>query len=89
MLKRLVLNLISFVLLLNSVSSYVAVSPTWLTSPYFRASNQKVINSNTNSASTPTYAFTFSSAMTGIPNLAYGIKSYRGNYDKTFRYGSA
>jgi hypothetical protein len=51
-----------------------------LTSNFFRAGNEKVINSFTGSSQWPfaSYTFTFSSPLTGIPNLAYGIKRYRG-----------
>jgi hypothetical protein len=37
-----------------------------------------VISTLTGNTSTPTYTFTFSSALSGVPNLAYGIKNYRG-----------
>jgi hypothetical protein len=33
----------------------------------------------TGSAIDPIHTFTFSSALPGIPNLAYGIKEYKGN----------
>lgn len=60
-------------------SAYNTTQPTWVTSPYFRAGNNKVISTTTGAGSKPTYTFTFSSALSGVPNLAYGIKNYRGN----------
>ena len=67
------------VICLIEVNSYTSVSPTWLTSSYFRAGNQIIISSATGNSSKPSFVFTFSSALSGIPNLAYGIKNYRGN----------
>ena len=64
--------------LVNSTKSYDSVAPKWLTSPYFRAGNQAVIATLTGNSSTPTFTFTFSSALSANPNLAYGIKNYRG-----------
>ena len=58
---------------------YLSAAPEWLTSTYFRANNEDVIATLTGSSSTPTYTFTFSSALPGVPNLAYGIKNYMGN----------
>ena len=53
-------------------------SPVWVTSNYFRAGNQNVISTLTgkNANPPPTYTFTFSSPLTGIPELGYGIKNY-------------
>lgn len=62
----------------NDTKTYDSVAPTWLTSPYFRAGNQAVIKTLTGNNQTPTYTFTFSSPLTGLPSLAYGIKNYRG-----------
>lgn len=64
--------------LVNSTKSYDSVAPKWLTSPYFRAGNQAVIATLTGNSVTPTFIFTFSSALSADPNLAYGIKNYRG-----------
>jgi hypothetical protein len=64
--------------LVNSTKSYDSVAPKWLTSPYFRAGNQAVIATLTGNSVTPTFTFTFSSALSANPNLAYGIKNYRG-----------
>ncbi len=71
------LILISIFYFVNPLN-YTSVSPTWLTSNFFRAGNEAVINSLTGNSSTPRYTFTFTSAMGGVPNLAYGIKQYRG-----------
>jgi hypothetical protein len=65
--------------IVNSTKTYASVPPTWLTSPYFRAGHQAVIQTLTGNNQTPTFTFTFSSALTGSPDLAYGIKNYRGN----------
>ena len=73
--KFLLLNVICLI----GVYSYTSVSPTWLTSSYFRAGNQIIISSATGNSSKPAFVFTFSSALSGIPNLAYGLKDYRGN----------
>ena len=56
-----------------------------MTSPYFRAGYEAVISSFTGSSQYPfaSYTFTFSSALPGVPNLAYGIKKYRGKVDLT------
>jgi hypothetical protein len=64
--------------LLFSSLSYTSVGPTWITSNYMRAGNQDVIATLTGSAIDPIHTFTFSSALPGFPNLAYGIKRYRG-----------
>lgn len=55
-----------------------SVAPIWLTSNYMRAGNENVIKELTGEAIDPIYTFTFSSALPGIPNLAYGIRRYRG-----------
>ena len=65
-------------LLYRTISQSVFVEPVWVTSDYFRAGNEAVINSLTGSSVTPMYTFTFSSALPGIPNLGYGIKNYEG-----------
>jgi hypothetical protein len=64
--------------LVDPNKNYTSVPPTWLTSPYFRAGSQAVITTLTGNDQTPVFTFTFSSPLTGIPNLAYGIKNYRG-----------
>ena len=64
--------------LVDPNKNYTSVPPTWLTSPYFRAGNQAVITTLTGNNLTPVFTFTFSSPLTGIPNIAYGIKNYRG-----------
>ena len=72
--------LILFCNICHIASQYTEVDPIWITSPYFRANNEPVINVLTGSSSTPRYTFTFSSALPGLPNLAYGIKGYKGIY---------
>ncbi len=46
-----------------------------------RAGNEDVISQLTGQAIDPIYTFTFSSALPGVPNLAYGIRRYRGIFD--------
>ena len=60
--------------------SYTSNAPTWLTSPFFRAGQEEVISTFTGSSQYPfrSYTFTYSSALPGVPNLAYGIQKYRG-----------
>ena len=65
-------------LLYTTLHQSIFVEPVWVTSNYFRAGNEAVINSLTGSSVTPMYTFTFSSALPGIPNLGYGIKNYEG-----------
>ena len=60
------------------VSAYTTDLPIWVTSPLFRAGHNAVISSFTGSGTNPQYIFTFSSPLSGVPNLAYGIKGYRG-----------
>jgi hypothetical protein len=65
--------------IVTSDKNYTSAAPTWLTSSYFRAGNEAVISTFTGSSvPSTTYTFTFSSALPGIPSLAYGIKNYRG-----------
>ena len=59
------------------ISSNTA-QPVWLTSNYFRAGNEDVI-SGSSANSQPSYTFTFSSALSGVPELGYGIKNYEGD----------
>ena len=71
-----------FSYLLTFVFSFnQTVQPIWVTSSYFRAGNQAVISTLTGSSANPPprYTFTFSSPLTGIPELGYGIKNYEGN----------
>ena len=67
-----------FLQLITLANAYQTALPVWLTSPLFRAGNNAVISNFTGSATNPQYTFTFSTALSDIPNLAYGIKGYRG-----------
>ena len=60
------------------INAETSVAALWLTSNYMRAGNENVIKELTGEAIDPIYTFTFSSALPGIPNLAYGIRRYRG-----------
>ena len=68
-------------------SAYNSTSPKWLTSQYFRAGNNRVITTRTSNGNQTYYTFTFSSALSGIPNLAYGVKNYRGKLSFKCRDG--
>lgn len=69
--------------IVSEFKNYTSSDPTWLTSPFFRAGYEDVIKVFTGSNVPSTdYTFTFSSALPGIPNLAYGIKNYRGTSPK-------
>ena len=67
--------------IIHTVSIYTT-PPVWVTSNYVRAGNENVIAVLTNQTTTPipNHNFTFSSPLTGTPNLGYGIKAYEG-YD--------
>lgn len=70
---------ILFCLGIWQIISYRTAAPVWLTSNYFRAGNQPVINRLTGNNETPTFTFLFSTPLPGVPKLAYGIKGYMGN----------
>jgi hypothetical protein len=80
MTKNIGFSLILLVLLITGAKSYTTVSPTWINNPYFCAGNDKVLNSNTNGGQTRTQNIPFTVAFTGVPTIAYGIKSYRGKF---------
>jgi hypothetical protein len=87
MTKNIIFTHLIFVLFVNYVLSFNSNTPTWLTSPYFKAGYNQVISSAQGNTSSPTYTFIFSSIFPSIPKLAYGIKCYRGNFINYFRYG--
>ena len=67
--------------LISAIAAYNTTAPVWITSPLFRAGDKRVIDFNlTGSGTNPRYVFTYSSSLTGVPNLAYGIKAYRGSF---------
>ena len=83
---RLIFFTAFFFLLRDVLSAYTSVAPVWITSPFMRAGNRDVIATLTGASVDPIYTFTFSSALPGIPNLAYGIRSYRGKSLSLFRF---
>ncbi len=75
-------NLVSNIpVIVSPNKNYTTSQPQWLSSPFFRAGNEAVISTLTGKDKTPTYTFTFSSALPGLPSLAYGIKNYRGIFN--------
>lgn len=75
-------NLVSNIpVIVSPNKNYTTSQPRWLSSPFFRAGNEAVIKTLTGKDKTPTYTFTFSSALPGLPSLAYGIKNYRGIFN--------
>ena len=82
MTKNITFTSLIIALFINYVLSFTTNSPTWITSPYFKAGYNQVISSPQGNTSSPTYTFTFSSTFPSIPKLAYGIKCYRGNFLK-------
>jgi|LakMenEpi03Aug12_release.lakeMendotaPanAssembly.Ray.scaffolds.fasta_scaffold202773_1 hypothetical protein len=54
----------------------VQYPPIWLTSNYIRSGNQNLFTTLTGSGNIYTYNFPFSSNLSGIPHLGYGIKAY-------------
>ena len=78
--------IILFSLITLTSQTYISAVPIWLTSKFMRAGNEDVIKELTGEAIDPIYTFTFSSALPGIPNLAYGIRRYRGTFLYDFRY---
>jgi hypothetical protein len=65
--------------LIHSILSINTSNPIWKTSIYFRAGQENAISTLTGNTKTPQYTFVFSSALTGVPNIAYGISKYQGN----------
>lgn len=68
-----------FLVWVTAVLGRYTIPPTWVTSNLVRAGNNFVIRSLTGNSRTPNYTFTFSSNLSGIPYLGYGIKAYEGN----------
>lgn len=67
-----------FLFLFSIVQSQVP--PTWVTSAYVKANSNKIIATLTGNSSTPTYTFVFSSPFPTLPNIAYGMDKYIGNF---------
>ena len=59
--------------------SFTSTQPAWLTSQYFQAGTELIFDTLTGNDQNPEYITTFSHSFTGTPQLAYGIKNYRGN----------
>lgn len=71
--------------LISLIYSVVQYLPTWVTSNYIRSGNQDLFTTLTGSGTVLSYLFTFSSSLSGIPHLGYGIKSYQGISVTIFR----
>lgn len=77
-------NLIVFTVILAlwqrtvEAQGYSSVAPSWVTSNFMRAGSQDVIATPTGKSVDPIFTFVFSSPLPGTPNLAYGIRKYRG-----------
>ena len=73
---------LSLILILNIPFSLAMKSnpPIWSTSEFFRAGNQDIIATLTDQSTVPIpqFTFIFSSPLSGMPKLGYGIKSYHG-----------
>ena len=64
------------------VAAANTVPPIWSTSDYFRAGFQNVIDNvktGDDAFPIPSFEFPFTSALTGIPELGYGVKHYEGD----------
>lgn len=77
------LTLFMLILLFIGVSSapYFTTNPTYTTNNFFKSGNYRLISTYTNVSSGSwfgSYPFTFSSAFSAVPGLAYGIKAYAG-----------
>jgi hypothetical protein len=75
----LLLTIFISIFIICSNKAFLSQTPKWLTSPYFIADNQAVISVLTGSGQTPSYQFIYSTAFLNTPNIAYGIKNYRGS----------
>lgn len=85
MLNYLTLTTLVIFNLINKISCIIQYPPTWLTSNYIRSGNQNLFTTLTGSTVSFTYTFPFSSNLSGIPNLGYGIKAYQGMHSINFR----
>lgn len=70
---------LTIVTLFQFTTGLYTAQPTWLTSDFVRAGNKNIISTLTGNSVTPTFTFTFSSPLPGVPYLGYGIKAYEGN----------
>lgn len=71
----------SMIALLATIANSAQVSypPVWVSSNYIRAGNQDLFTTLTGSGVINSFNFIFSSNLSGIPHLGYGIKAYQGN----------
>ena len=70
-------------ILTKLINCLVQYQPTWLAHNYIRANFQDLFTSLTLSGANTDYVITFSSSLSGIPMLAFGIKSYQGTSELT------
>lgn len=70
-------------LMLKSFQSATSVNPIWISSPYFESSSSNIktnILTILGSANPITYTTNFVKTYSQIPQLAYTVKNYRGNF---------
>jgi hypothetical protein len=60
------------------VKCVIQYAPTWITNTYIRAGNMNLFTTLTGQGVLNTYVFSFSSNLSGVPMLGYGVKSYAG-----------
>lgn len=77
LLTLLVFQVLAHISLASTVIGTTA--PQWQSSPYFRASRYQIVSTHLQPTDPPaTYTFLFTPVFQNMPNVAYGIKEYRG-----------
>lgn len=70
----------AIVSVIQPILCIIQAPPTWVTSNYFKAGSNSIINGTSTTGSsttpTPTATLTFPSAFPSVPNLAYGMSHY-------------
>jgi hypothetical protein len=84
----LVMWIIWLITLASIAEANTSVSPTWTPNPYFEAKTAAIKSDITwsfGSGNPQTVPVTFTKTYTVIPQLAFGIKNYRGTLFSNFR----